>query len=122
MPVTTGPGKRETITTTLHYDTEYGPVEDRGIRAGDHRDPDLVAYFLLGPSLRMYCNDQAFKDHTPGSGVTPNWHLGGFVMDNTTSRVVMEFEGTPPAFFRDCFERGLAVEGVLHGVDYQVHG
>jgi hypothetical protein len=117
MPVTNGPGKRETITHTIHLETEYGPVPDRNIRDGDWRNPDLVERFL--PSFRMYCLDEGFLAHSGSS--QPNWALGGELRDNNTNRVVMRFGGRPPDFFIKCFEEGLEVTGILIGVDPQRH-
>lgn len=117
MAVVTGPGKREVLTFTVHEQTEYGPVEDRGIQVSDWRDPDLVQKF--GPTFRVCPLDEGFLAHS--GSAEPNWHLGAEIRNLSTNAVVMRFEGDPGEFFKECHRRGLAVEGALIGVDYQRH-
>lgn len=105
------------VVTVTVWETQRRHEDDPSVKPNDWRGPS--ASLELAQTCRVYTKDQGFKDFS--GSAEPDWSLGAYVMDNANSRIMIDFSGDPGEFFRECFKRGLAVEGCLVGTDLQIH-
>src|SRR5260221_7307772 len=86
----------------------FGPDEERGIAAGDWRDPDAL---LLLDGLRVYTRDETLP---------PDWSQGAYLMDNATGKT-FDLGPNPLAVFRQAHDEGRVLYGVIIARDEQRH-
>ena len=112
-------GKREIVETVLYLEKETGPLPERGIAAGDWRDPDITLDCRGG--WRVRSRDVAVEGHEQGAANEPDWaEFDTYLMNNTTFQTI-NLGRNPAPFFKQCWKEGRVIYGVLVGRDEQRH-